>query len=161
MAETLTSLHINAALNWNNGKAYFFDCWNHYRYDIAADKADPGYPQPIAGNWPELWPNGIDAAIVWDATSAYFFRGAEYLCYNIPNDSVDPGYPGRSPATGRAGPKRSPRASTRRSTGATAMSTFFRGSSYARYRKDPAHEGVEPDHPRAIAGSWPGLERLT
>jgi Hemopexin/Astacin (Peptidase family M12A) len=52
---------INAAVVWNNGKAYFFKGSEYIRYDIAADKVDAGYPMPIAATWPGLWPDGIDA----------------------------------------------------------------------------------------------------
>ena len=52
---------IDAAVVWNNGKAYFFKGSQYIRYDIAGDLVDPGYPAPIKGNWPGLWENGIDA----------------------------------------------------------------------------------------------------
>jgi hypothetical protein len=52
---------INAAVVWNNGKAYFFKGSQYIRYDIASDKVDAGYPAAIAGNWPGLWADGIDA----------------------------------------------------------------------------------------------------
>jgi hypothetical protein len=52
---------INAAVVWNNGKAYFFKGSEYIRYDIATDKVDPGYPLAIAGHWPGLWPDNIDA----------------------------------------------------------------------------------------------------
>jgi hypothetical protein len=43
-------------VNWGDGKAYFFLGDGRYiRYDIAADRADPGYPKKIDGaNWPGL-----------------------------------------------------------------------------------------------------------
>ena len=31
--------------------------------DIAADRADPGYPKSIAANWRGLWPDGIEAVL--------------------------------------------------------------------------------------------------
>jgi hypothetical protein len=38
---------------------------------------------------------------------------------------------------------------------------FFQGDSYVRYPKDANQEGVDAGYPLAIAGNWPGLERLT
>ena len=32
-------------------KAYFFQRGLYMRYDIADNRVDPGYPQPIQGNW--------------------------------------------------------------------------------------------------------------
>jgi hypothetical protein len=52
---------VNAAVVWNNGKAYFFKGSQYIRYDIAADKTDAGYPKPIAGNWAGFWADNIDA----------------------------------------------------------------------------------------------------
>ncbi|MFF3190994.1 hemopexin repeat-containing protein [Streptomyces misionensis] len=45
---------IDAGVVWPNGKAYFFRDREYMRYDIAADKVDPGYPLPIGSNWPGL-----------------------------------------------------------------------------------------------------------
>jgi hypothetical protein len=36
---------------WQIGKAYFFQDGEYIRYDIAADRADPGYPAGIRGRW--------------------------------------------------------------------------------------------------------------
>ena len=47
-------LGLDAAINWGNGKAYFFKGDQYIRYDIKADKADPGYPARITDNWPGL-----------------------------------------------------------------------------------------------------------
>ena len=34
---------------------------------------------------------------------------------------------------------------------------FFKGTRYARYNMDPAHEGVDPGYPMEISGHWPGM----
>ena len=52
---------VDAAVVWNNGKAYFFKGDQYIRYDISADEVDRGYPLPIAGRWPGLWEQDIDA----------------------------------------------------------------------------------------------------
>ena len=48
---------VNAAINWGNGKAYFFKGDSYLRYDIVGNRADDGYPLRIADRWP-----GLDAA---------------------------------------------------------------------------------------------------
>ena len=50
----------------------------YMRYDIARNKVDPGFPAPIAGNWPGMpdeFASGIDEAVVWNDGTAYFFKG--------------------------------------------------------------------------------------
>jgi hypothetical protein len=52
---------INAAVNWGNGKVYFFKGNQYLRYDIAADRIDDGFPRPIAAGWPTLANAGFGA----------------------------------------------------------------------------------------------------
>jgi len=76
---------IDAGVNWGDGKVYFFKGGEYLRFDIAADKVDDGYPQPIEGNWqgfPQSWSSGIDAAINWGNGAIYFFKGDRYIRYN-------------------------------------------------------------------------------
>jgi hypothetical protein len=58
---------IDAAVQWWNGKVYFFRGAQYVRYDIATDKVDAGYPLPIAGQWPGMseagFGNAIDAVV--------------------------------------------------------------------------------------------------
>lgn len=78
---------------WGAGKAYAFTGADYLRYDEPADRVDPDYPQPIAGNWTGLSPSGIDAAVNWGNGKLYVFKGANYVRYDITADRVDPGYP--------------------------------------------------------------------
>jgi hypothetical protein len=46
---------VDAAVAWNNGKAYFFKGSKYIRVNLAShphNTMDSGYPKPIAGNWP-------------------------------------------------------------------------------------------------------------
>ncbi|MEU7030400.1 hemopexin repeat-containing protein [Streptomyces sp. NPDC046275] len=78
---------------WGAGKAYAFTGGEYLRYDEPGDKADPGYPRPLAGNWTGLFPSGVDAAVNWGNGKLYFFKGSQYVRYDITADRVDPGYP--------------------------------------------------------------------
>ncbi|MGW2834967.1 hemopexin repeat-containing protein [Streptomyces sp. NPDC001286] len=80
---------FDTALNWGNGKLYFFKADSYLRYDITADQTDPGYPRPITGNWPGLFPQDLNAALYPGGRYAYFFRGGDYQRYDIDADSVD------------------------------------------------------------------------
>ena len=91
-----TAQELSDIVRWPNGKAYFFYKSGQYvAFDVAADKAEDGYPKPIAGKWPGVWENGIDAAILWKDGNAYFFKGDEYIRYNVARDAADEGYPAK------------------------------------------------------------------
>ena len=80
---------IDAAVNWGNGKAYFFRGPEYLRYDITLDSMDDGYPKPIDGNWTNIWTDGVDAVLYQGGTKAYFFKGDEFRRYDIASDTVD------------------------------------------------------------------------
>ncbi|MET8000913.1 hemopexin repeat-containing protein [Nonomuraea glycinis] len=93
LAEAGFGAHLDAAVTWNNGKAYFFRGDHYLGYDLNADHADP-HPKLIAGNWPGVaevgFGDGINAAVTWNNGKAYFFRGDHYLGYDLNADHADP-----------------------------------------------------------------------
>ena len=97
LAEAGFAHRIDAALNWGNGKVYFFSGGNYVRYDMAADKVDDGYPLPIARQWPGLAEAGfdadLDAAVNWGNGKIFFFKGDRYVRYDMATDTADDGYP--------------------------------------------------------------------
>ena len=89
---------VTAGIQWTGGKAQFFLSDGTYvRYDIAADRVDPGYPQAIDNkSWPGLGPFARDIVATCNGPQgkAYIFlRDGTYLRYDIAQDRVDAGYP--------------------------------------------------------------------
>ncbi|MET7474884.1 hemopexin repeat-containing protein [Streptomyces sp. NPDC005648] len=88
---------IDAAINWGDGRAFFFKGSQYVRYDIKDNFVDHNiYPRDISDGWPDFpaaFKNGIDAAVNWGNGTAYFFKGGSYLNYDIQNSKVRPGYP--------------------------------------------------------------------
>lgn len=84
---------VDAAVNWNNGKAYFFRGSEYVRVDVAAKAVDAGYPKSIATNWPGVWSSGIEFVTTLPSGKAYFFKGSQYTRYDIAADHADAGYP--------------------------------------------------------------------
>ena len=87
---------VDAVLNGKGayaGKAYFFKRDQYVRYDWATDRADKGYPQPIAAwNLPAPFNQGIDAALNGQEAfegKAYFFKGNQYIRYDWATDKPD------------------------------------------------------------------------
>lgn len=141
-------------------KAYFFSGNAYVRYDRGDDRADEGYPLPIAGNWRGLAEAGlgdhVGAAVNWENGKLYLFRSDQYVRYDVAADRVDDGYPLRIadhwPALARVGFASDLNASINWGDG---KAYFFKGAQYVRY--DISGERVDDGYPLPIAGYWPGL----
>lgn len=83
---------IDAALDFGNGKIFFFKGSQYIRFDIAADKVDQA-AKSISVGWPGLYTSGIEYALNYGA-KAYIFKGKQYQRIDVAsNGTVDPGYP--------------------------------------------------------------------
>ena len=144
---------LDAAIFWpqNSYKAYFFRGSQYWRYDNPADRADPGYPLPIADHWDGLGGERIDAALVL-SYRVYFFRGETYLRFDIASNTVDSGP--SSIAANWPGLGSDP-VDAAIAWPETRQVYFFRGAQYWSFDLDSNR--VEAGYPRPISTDWPGL----
>jgi len=156
--------NLDCALNGQGpfaGKLYLFKGNQYVRYDWATDRADPGYPKPIAGNWPGLpasFTNSISAAVsgmAGFAGKAYFFKGGEYVRYDWATDKADLGYP--KPITGNwrglsAGFTSNLDCALNGQGPFAGKLYFFKGGQYARY--DWATDKADTGYPLPIEFNW-------
>lgn len=86
---------VDAAVDWGNGKYYFFRGDEYVRYDSATDRVESGYPKLISDHWGGLFSSGIDSAFNDGDGKAYFFNGYVYDRVDIDDGEhdVDQGYP--------------------------------------------------------------------
>jgi len=148
--------NIDSAILWPNGKIYFFSGSQYYRYDIANEAVDPGYPRPIQGNWNGLGGVSIQGAIVSNG-KAYFFSEEQFYSYDIATDQMDPGYPLPTKLNWigvLSGPQRDYRidAAVMWPNGSVYL---FQYGDY--YRCNLSTKRVDPGYPLPIQGNWPGL----
>jgi matrix metalloproteinase-14 (membrane-inserted) len=144
---------LDAAVEWGNGKAYLFKGAQYVRWDIAADRVDPGYPKAIS-EWTSLpWTNGIDAALNMGNGKAYFFKGAQYVRWDIAAERVDPGYPKAINNESWPGVPWTNGIDAALNMG-NGKAYLFKGSQYVRY--DITADRVDPGYPKAIS-EWTGL----
>jgi alkaline phosphatase D len=146
------SPELDAVLIVPGGKAYFFRGNGYVRYDLSADRADPGYPKYIARHFSGCFLDGLDAAAAWPSGKVYFFRGGQCIRYDLSADRADPGYP-------------KPLAEEFPGIWADGIDTavcwpdgrafFYRGDEYIRY--DLAAGRPEPGYPKPLADDWLGL----
>ena len=150
-----TAETIDAAVEWGNGKAYFFKGSQYSRYDLKADRVDPGYPKSIT-EWTGLpWTDGIDAAVNAGNGKVYFFKESQYVRWDIQTDRADPGYP--KPINNETWPgvpwTNGIDAAVNWGNGKILL---FKGSQYV--RMDVPADRVDPGYPKPINNeTWPGL----
>src|SRR5436190_4362756 len=142
---------VDAAIKSNQGKAYFFEGSQYYKYDLETRQLEDGYPLPIAGNWPGLWEDKIDAATNWGASdSIYCFKGSEYVGYDVANDTADDPKPidGNWAGVWESGIDAAV-------DWGNGKLYFFKGAEYVKY--DINNDAADEGYPRPIADNWPGL----
>ena len=139
----------------SNGKVYMFKGDQYIRVD-SNSKMDPGYPLPIAGNWPGLpasFNAGIDAALMRKSNGKiYFFKGDQYVRFSSVSAGVDPGYP--APIAGNwaglpANFNTGIDAALWRNSNSKIY--FFKGTEYVRVNTDSV---MDPGYPQPINGIW-------
>jgi len=140
------------AVVWDDSKAYFFRGGNYIRFNIAADRADDGYPKSISSGWPGVFTQDIDAAAVWPNGKAYFFRGDEYIRYDTEADRADDGYP-QPISSGWPGVFEEDIDAV--VVWPNGKAYFFRGSEYIRYDLDA--DQADEDYPQPINSAWAGV----
>ncbi len=80
---------IDAAVNFGEGKAYFFKGPSYVRVDIASNAVDPGFPLDIASQWPALPPEFT--ADLFDIVEWPYCDVAEFDVQIDPNCVSTPG----------------------------------------------------------------------
>ena len=155
-----TAKTIDAVVEWDNGKAYFFKGSQYSRYDMKADRVDPGYPKPInSQTWPGLpWTDGIDAAVNWGNGKAYLFKGTQYVRIDIQADRVEQGYPKEIYGPNWPGVPWADGidAAVNWKNGKAYL---FKGNQYLRI--DIQADRVDPGYPKPINNeTWPGIPDL-
>lgn len=156
MADAGFDRDLDAVLPWFGQQVYFFKGSSYVRYDLSADRVDPGYPRPIEGNWPGLagdFAADLDAAVNWGDGFAYVFKGDSYLRYQVVADVTNGPFAiaDRWHGLGEAGFGRDLDACLPWYDG---RAYFFKGDRYLAY--DMLASAVIGE-PRSIDPGWPGL----
>ena len=151
---------IDAAVNFGNGKAYFFNnapfgTGRYVRYDVKERKIDKGYPKPISSTyWKGLPFISIDAALNLGKGKAYFFSGTKYARYDIKANKMDSGYPKKiSKKIWKGLPFKTIDAAVNWGNGKVY---FFSGKKYARY--DIEAGKMDSGYPKLTSKWWKGMK---
>lgn len=144
---------IDAALNYGNGKIFFFSGIEYTRFDLKNFYADPGYPKLIKEGWPGLSKSGISASINWPGKS-YFFVDNLYYRYDRNIDTVDVDYPKETNMQTWPGLTFPQIDDALNISGKTY---FFYKDKYIRY--DIKSDKADPGFPALISKDWHALQK--
>jgi len=155
---------VGAAVNWGNGKAYFFKGGQYLRYtvrpdlddEVLGDRPDPGYPKPInQETWPGLPWKDVDAVVNWGGGIACFFKGGEFIRYNMKLDKAEPDTPMPINEYTWPGLPWTDGIDAAVNLGKGKV-YFFKGGEYLRY--DIEENKVDMGYPKPINdATWPGM----
>ena len=84
---------IDAALNPNDGRVYFFINDKIIAFDEKENKVINGYPVSIDTEWKGLFENAPEAACLYPNGYIYFFKDDKYIRSTIKTKKVSAGYP--------------------------------------------------------------------
>ncbi|MBL4704832.1 MAG: hypothetical protein JKY54_09940, partial [Flavobacteriales bacterium] len=141
---------IDAAMNFGNGKAYFFNGANYCRFDLGNYKADADYPKRTSNYWPGINFEYLSATTNW-TNSSFFFLDHRYVKFNNKSDQSYAGYP-KTISTNTWGAM--PFKNIDAAVSSNGKSYFFSGDEYLRY--DISSAKMDPGYPKKIA-SWTAL----
>ena len=134
-------------------KLYFFKGNQYLRYDMTAEKIDPGYPASVRV-WGNIWSEGVKAAVTLPTNNKiYFFRGKEYIRYNF-EQGADAGYP-QQISDNWKGVWPDFEAVCMGQGDRAKKVYFFKGDQYIRYDLDKGVDSGYPQ-PRSV---WSGLDK--
>jgi hypothetical protein len=154
--------YVTAAINWPGNKAqFFFNDGTYVRYDVAADRADPGHPKPVTDKtWPGLGAYGSQIVAAFntaDGAAMFWLSNGNCIRYDIAKDSADPDYP--RPVADADWPGLLPYVTRIRGTlnwSGNKVQVFLNDGSYIRY--DLAAGRMDAGYPQPITDrTWPGL----
>lgn len=145
---------IDAALLFNESRAYLFRGDRYVRYNAASGCAEPGYPRLIQTAWKGVpFHSGLDAAVNWGNGKAYLFKGSQYLRYDLESGCMEAGYP-RPIASAWNGMTFTSGVDAVLNFG-NGKAYFFKGNQYIRY--DIKSGQADTGYPRPISSAWSGM----
>jgi hypothetical protein len=142
---------IHAAVNYGNGKLYFFQGSRYLRYDTSSYVTDGPFAvdsgQGLDSDWNGLAAVGfgsdIDAAVNWGDGRVFFFKGDSFVTYSVASNCV---VGVRRPIDSQVDPANDWRGMAQNGFGAGVRGAinwgngavfFFKGSQYAKFLIHP------------------------
>jgi hypothetical protein len=148
----VTFPRIDAAVNYGDGRLFFFSGNQYVRFDIARGRTADGYPKAInETTWPGV--AGPVQSAVAHGGALYFFSGNRYTRFNPDTGRAAEGYP-RDTASHWPGLTFSKIEASIRSRDGRYI-YFFSGDQYVRYNLEANR--VDPGYPASVSQYWNGL----
>jgi hypothetical protein len=123
-----------------------------WRYRDGRRSPDPGFPKPIAAEFPGAFARRLDAAMVHPDGGLYLFRGDQHMRYDVVSRRPELGYPRRY---AEDWPGVFPNGIDAALTWGPDIIYFFSGDCYTSFSARSGHARL--GFPKAIDGNWPGL----